>query len=248
MEKEEYSKMYELELDYWWFKGKRFLVKIWLDKYFSNRKNLTILDVGCGTGMNMQLLEQYGLVYGLDASDDSLSFCKKRGLNNLAKASAENIPCKNDCFDIVTMLDVLYHKNIRDDNRALKEISRTLKKDGILIITDSAMKCLWSRHDIAVHAGRRYNKMELQKKLENTGFKIEKISYFNFLLFLPVFVSRKICNFAGAGPKSDIQKINPFLNTLIHKYYSFEVYLLKYLNYPWGISIFAIGKNKKTNQ
>lgn len=244
MEEEEYEKMYRLESSYWWFKGKRKLLDYWIGTYYKNKKGLNILDAGCGTGINMNLLQKYGEVHGIDNSDRALVFCRKRGLKNLKKASVEKMPYKSDYFDIVTILDVLTSRHIKDDVGALNEINRILKKNGRVFITDSAMKCLWSRHDEAFHTKQRYSKKELREKMEKAGFAVEKASYFNNGLFLPVLISRKIGNLFGKGPKSDVDEINPFLNWLIYKYYSFEISMMKYLEYPVGVSLFAIGRKK----
>lgn len=242
MELEEYAKMYELEEGYWWFKGKRKLISSWIEKHYGGRKRLRLLDVGCGTGIVMKMVGRYGEVYGLDFSKEAITFCKKRGLKNLKKGSADNLPYKDGFFDAVTILDVLSSRWVKDQN-AVKEIFRVLKKGGRIFITDSAMKCLWlSRHDMAFQTAKRYNKREMIEMVENAGFHIEKISYFNTGLFLLVFISRKINNLVGKGAKSDVKRINPLLNWLLFAYYSSEISLLKYISYPFGVSLFVVGR------
>ena len=83
MEQREYFNMYETEDEHWWFKGKRRIVFSQLDKYLSGRKNLRILDIGCGTGIMMKNFQKYGKVNGIDIETTALNFCLKRGLTNL---------------------------------------------------------------------------------------------------------------------------------------------------------------------
>jgi len=128
----EYQKMYQLEANHWWFVSKRKFIKTVLkEKKFSK-----ILDIGCGTGKNIEMLSRYGQAWGLDNSKIALSFCRQRGLTNLKLGLAEKLPFKSNNFDLVTIFDVLYHQGIKNDLEVLKEIHRVLRSDGQLIITD----------------------------------------------------------------------------------------------------------------
>ena len=244
MKKQEFEVMYKLENKHWWFVGKRNLIFNFMDKLYKNKNNLNILDIGCGTGIIMQKLSKYGKVYGIDVSDDALKFCKARNLKNIKKASVMKIPFKNNSFDLVGCFDVLYHKGINDDLKAIKEIYRVLKKSGRLLVTDSAMICLWSKHDIATHARQRYNKKELKEKLEKAGFIIEKMSYYNFFLFPLVFIMRKLDNIFNKNKpaKSNIQETNPLFNKILISIFKIESKLLNFINFPFGVSIFCIAK------
>jgi ubiquinone/menaquinone biosynthesis C-methylase UbiE len=234
--------MYNLEKDYWWFVGKRFLVKKILKKYCHKRKDLILLDVGCGTGINMKVMGKFGKVFGVDISKDAIFFCKKRGLKNIYKSGIEKLKFKNNSFDVVTSLDVLYHKGVKDDIRAMKELHRVLKPGGCFVMTDAAMKCLESKHDIVHHVARRYSKRGLMKKLIKAGFIIEKVSYFNTFLFPFVYLKRKLDNLLNSKMKSDVQEINPLLDSFLKIIYKSELRLLDYVNYPFGVSILAVCK------
>ena len=241
MKKEEYINMYNLEDSYWWFVGKRFLIDKFLKR---SKKNNQILDVGCGTGIIMKMMQKYGTTYGIDASKLAIDFCKKRNLKNLKLGKIESLPYKNNQFDIVTCLDLLYHKEVKDDLKALKELSRVLKKGGRLLITDSAMMCLYGKHDKAHHGIRRYSREELEIKLKKAGFSVEKITYYNTLLFPFVYLKRKLDNLNNKKIISDVQKINPITNYILKQLFIFEISLLSIINYPFGVTIFAIAKKK----
>lgn len=246
MEKLEYEKMYRLEQDHWWFLGKRKIVFSMLDKYLERNKNLKILDIGCGTGAVIKRLQSYGEVYGVDLSKDAVEFCRKRGLQNVRIGNALKLPFSNDTFDLITCLDVLYHKGISDDRAAIKELFRICKKGGTLLITDSACKSLWGRHDLAVHTRERYSKKELKEKIENAGFSIEKLSYYNFFLFLFVFIIRRLDNLINKKRKarSNIEKTSFIINYSLFSILAIESILLKFTNFPFGVSILCIAKKK----
>jgi len=236
VDKIEYEKMYKMEESYWWFAGKRYLVESFIRKYYKQKNKLNILDVGCGTGIIMSTLSKYGKVYGIDASELAVKFCQKRKLKNVKKAFVQNLPFKDNQFDIVTCLDLLYHKAIKDDLKAMKEINRVIKKGGRLVLTDSAMMCLYGAHDLAHHGIRRYSKEELKEKLLKSGFKIEKISYYNTALFPFVLIKRKIEKFLKPKKsKSDVQDINPIINWILKKLFKFEFFFLKFIDYPFGV-------------
>jgi len=244
MEQEEYQKMFLLEKDHWWFRGKRKVIFSFVNKYYSKQEPRTILDVGCGTGIILKQFSKYGTPYGIDLSDDAINFCKQRGLQHVQTGTILNLPFETNSFDIVSVFDVLYHKGITNDEEALIELRRVLKPGGRLFLTDSAMKCLWSKHDEAVHARTRYSKKEIRDKLLKVGFKVEKVSYMNFFLFPAVFIIRKLNNLLNRGGGTDIEKTSEPLNSLLYSLFAIESSLMKYMSLPFGVSIFAVGKKE----
>jgi SAM-dependent methyltransferase len=48
------------ERDHFWFRGFRRFVTPLLDQAVAGRSNLRLLDCGCGTGNNLELLRRYG--------------------------------------------------------------------------------------------------------------------------------------------------------------------------------------------
>jgi len=85
-------------------------------------KTAKILDMGCG---EVHLVEKYRKsgydIIGLDLNYSS---------DVVKKGDIRYTPFENDEFDIVLCLDVLEHLNFQDQELALKEIHRILKKDG----------------------------------------------------------------------------------------------------------------------
>lgn len=237
LEEEEYKKMYLLEDEYWWFVAKRELIK----KYIEQGKNLLFLDIGCGTGANLAYLNPNGVNIGLDYSELALKFSKKRGHKNLVWGSVLKIPFRDNSFDIVGCFDLLYHKNVKDEFDALKEVYRVCKKGGQLIVTDSAFKCLKSGHDKAVHGRTRFSLEELASKIRKAGFLVEKQNYFNFFLFPIVFCFRKLNPFSKSN-SSDINVTNPILNKLLLSALRFEILLSKRVCFPFGVSIFFVAR------
>lgn len=245
MQKYLYEDLYNLEETHWWHKSKRELVTYFLEKYFSRKYNKSkynkILDVGCGTGKNMEQLQKYGNVWGLDNSKEAIKFCRKRGLKNLQLASAEKTKFKANSFDIITLLDVLEHT---DDNKTLKEMRRILKKNGILIITVPAFSWLWSKWDKVLHHKRRYNKNDLLEILRDNSFKIIKATYLYSFLVLPVFFIRKLKRrvFYKQEYPSDFRLNHPLLNNIMNLLAGLEFKISEKIKIPFGTSILVIAK------
>lgn len=247
MEKETFEILYNTEEKYWWFAGQRYLINKFLNKYYDSRKDLMLLDVGCGVGSTLNMLNNFGRAYGIDISSKAITFCKKRGLNALKKSNVMDIKFKGNSFDVVTSLGVFYHKQVRDDTKALREIYRILKPGGRLFFTDSAMMCLYSKHDMYFHSARRYSKQELLFKFKKAGFIVEKLSYFNTLFFPIIYLSRKWNTCIRSQPKSDVRRnMHPILNSILKTIYLIELYCIQYIQYPLGVNIFAVVKKPRT--
>ena len=81
MQQHTYAIMDEVEGSHWWFVGRRAILESFLKGIIGNFRseisNPRILDVGCGTGANLEMLSQFGSAEGVDVSDDALEFCRK---------------------------------------------------------------------------------------------------------------------------------------------------------------------------
>src|SRR5881394_2402904 len=99
MQQHTYSIMYEVEGSHWWFAGRRKIIESFL-KDICNRLGTRprILDVGCGTGANLEMLQQFGEAEGVDVSPEALAFCRERGLTNVRLGQAEQLPYPDHSF------------------------------------------------------------------------------------------------------------------------------------------------------
>jgi len=249
MREKDYHLHFSLENNFWYFTLKTAIIRDNIKKLTNKYKNtLHILEVGCGSGRNLELINKYGTGFGVDNNLIALNLCQKRKLKNLIVGDANKLPFKNASFDIVCTFDLLEH--LEDDYGCLMEFRRTLKKGGYLIISVPAFRILWGEHDLALGHKRRYSKTELIKKISTVGFKLERCTYFNFFIFLPLLIFRK---FISSVPKNKINidilhldfEYKPFLiiSNLFFPYIAkLEIILLRHFNLPWGVSLFSIYK------
>lgn len=231
--------MYMLEETHFWFVGKRLFIKVLLNKYRDKIKN--ILDIGCGTGGTTKFLEGYGKVIGLEIDNYAIKFAKKRGVK-VIKGNAERLPFASKSFDLVTILDVLYHKNVVSVKKVIQESYRVLKSGGYLLITDSAFDFLKSGHDKRMGGKRRFLISSLIKIIIDSRFEIIKKSYIFFFIFPLVLLKRKIIDFLIKNSSSDVYRINPCLNKLLVFLIYFEVFLIKYFSFPFGSSLIILAR------
>lgn len=244
MNRLEYKKMYEVEDGHWWYSSLHGLI---LDFIKREGDSLRILDAGCGTGRLCQLMRPHAQVLGCDLSLLALYFCAKRGIPSAFQADLNTADLGQEQFDVITSIDVLYHRAIRSDDAVIEKFHRALKPGGLLILNLPAFNFLLSEHDRAVHTARRYRKMELRTMLEQHGFTVEKVSYRLFFLFFAVAVTRGArALFSGSRKKmasSDTRLHSDAANTVLIWFQKMENQLIELgVAFPLGTSVFAVAR------
>lgn len=239
MHEHEYEAMFGLEDVYWWFIARRELAVELLRRELGGRHDARILDVGCGTGSNLEAFSKLGRATGIDMSPEALAFCRKRGVDSVTFAEIERLPFADATFDVVTAMDVLEHTD--DDLLALQELRRVCKPGGLLLATVPAYGFLWSEHDEALKHRRRYTAHELRNKLTVTDFAVERTSYFITSLFLPILLMRIHQGLfkKSTHPQTSIQLLPPWLNRTLVGLLAVERRLHRRINLPFGVSIVA---------
>jgi SAM-dependent methyltransferase len=242
MEKELYSKIYQIEKDHWWYAARRAIIFDWVFRLLEPYPPTRILDVGCGTGYNVEYMNANGYpdVHGLDMAPEALSFCLSRGLNKVVAGDLTDLPFANESYEMVTALDILEH--LDDDGKGLRELLRILKPGGILILFVPAFQFLWSLQDEVSHHCRRYTVNELGRKIRYTGFEITKISYANSLLFPLVWVGRILLKFLRNRVSiiSEADLSPDWSNKILERIFATERSLLRRVNFPVGVSILCV--------
>lgn len=246
MEISEYKNIFENESTHFYYVGTHNLTIKFLVKYLSKKGTNKILDAGCGTGALIIKMSKFGKVWGIDASSEALKFTKRNGLKKIKKGSVTKIPFNKNTFDAVVSVDVLYHKNVENDQRALEEFYRVLKPGGILIIKNPAHNWLRGSHDIIIHTKRRYNKEKFKKKVNKAGFQIIRLSYIN-ISFLPLAILKRLTeSLMKSKPSSDVGKLPKMLNNLLINIYNAEIKILETIDIPAGLSLFTIARKPLT--
>tara|TARA_Y100000591_G_C21761219_1_gene660192 strand:+ start:462 stop:1175 length:714 start_codon:yes stop_codon:yes gene_type:complete len=237
MKKETFDRHISNEKNHWWFKGRREIISKIIKNNF--KKRLKILDFGAGSGTNIDILSKFGKVHIYEKDKKMSNYLKKKYLKSKKVKSIQNF--RNKKYDLVVAADVIEH--IKNDKKAIKDLTEILKKNGKILITVPAFQFLFSKKDIQLKHFRRYNIQNF--KVLTKDLEILKITYFNFLLFIPlsiVILFLKIfqidfINYAEKTP-------NKFINMIFYNLFRFEKSLINFTNFPFGLSILFLGQKK----
>lgn len=251
MQAHTYSIMNEVEQGHWWFVGRRRIIKSFLKRLRQQMADanptsgpgsstLKILDVGCGTGANLEMLSQFGEAQGVDVSAEALAFCRARGLDNVKLGEAERLPFEENAFNLVTGLDVVEH--LDDDLAGLKEMRRVLRPDGRALLFVPAFMFLWGVQDDISHHRRRYTLDSLKQVVKQAGFEVERATYVNITFFAPILMGRLLMRVTGWRPASENNLTIGFLNGALGRFFGAESLALRYLGFPFGVSIICVAR------
>lgn len=251
MQQHTYAIMRRVEESHWWFAGRRQIIKSFLERVCRDLKAtraddgghgsaLNILDVGCGTGANLEMLSQFGEAEGVDVSAEALSFCEARGLKGVKQGAAEALPYEDSSFDLVTGLDVVEH--LDDDVAGLREMQRVLRRDGRALLFVPAFMFLWGVQDDVSNHRRRYTLKGLKRVVREAGFEIERATYVNISFFAPILLGRLFMRATRLRPESENNIAVGFLNGVLGNLLGAERGPLRYLNFPFGVSIICVAR------
>jgi SAM-dependent methyltransferase len=242
MQQHTYSIMYEVEGKHWWFTGRRRIIEGFVQKAIADigKRRPRILDVGCGTGANLQMLSQFGAAEGVDVSTEALDFCRARGLARVKQGAAESLPFEDASFDLVTGLDVVEH--LDDDILGLSEMRRVLRPDGRALLFVPAFMFLWGVQDDISHHRRRYTLPELKQRLRESGLTVERATYANITFFAPILFGRLLMRVTGLRPASENNITIGALNGLLGRILGAESWWLRRMSFPFGVSIVCVAK------
>ena len=174
----------------WWFRARREILRRVLRRCLRDRKDLRVLEVGSGTGGNLNMLSGFGTVWALEPHLEARRLCVPKVKKERATLLEGSVPEADLAmrFDLICLLDVLEH--IPDDRSAVTWIDAHLDPGGIVLLTVPAFQFLWGEHDAANHHQRRYTRKKL---IEVCGcWRPRHVTYYNTLLFPPIATLRLV--------------------------------------------------------
>lgn len=244
MQPHTYAIMYEVEQSHWWYVGRRRIIKSFVEEALAGldmpERRARMLDVGCGTGGNLELLSRFGDTEGVDISEDALAFCRTRGLAKVRRGAAEQLPYEDCSFDLVTALDVIEH--LDDDTAGLREMRRVLRPGGRVLLFVPAFMFLWGVQDDVSHHRRRYRLPQLRSVVQAAGFEVERMSYANITFFAPILLGRGLMRVTGMRPASENNINVSALNGILGRVFGAESFWLRRANLPFGVSALCLAR------
>lgn len=145
------------------------------------KRNIKLLDVGCGPGYFISYLADQGIYYkGLELAEFLVKICKEKGLNVEKNDVSEE---KNNSYNLITLFDVLEH--IADPLPFFKVLNKKLIKGGHLIaytpnihslsyyLMESLQNTLLPFQHLCF-----FDKKSLCYLANKSGFKLKSIEFF----------------------------------------------------------------------
>jgi SAM-dependent methyltransferase len=234
------------EARHFWFRGFRAFVAPLLRDATRGRTDARLLDCGCGTGANLELLSRFGRAAGFDLSAVGLTFGREAGRTRLARATVTAAPFRSSTFDVVTSFDVIYSLESADERAAIAEMFRMVKPGGFAIVNVAATKMLRGDHSVLSGEVRRYSRDELRARLSEGGFEIVRITYTNATLFLPMAIVRALQRMRGlkaeGGTEKEITVPPKAVNGLLSIAMALESMWLRKFDEPFGSSLLCLAR------
>lgn len=238
MERVVYDRMAELDERHWWYRARREVLAKLIERKVPLRGDARILEVGCGTGHNLKMLERFGSVDGIEIDPEARAHAEKRLGRKVGSAPLPDLPeIPRSSYDLVAALDVVEH--IEDDEAAIAGLASCIKRGGKLLITVPAHQWMWSAHDELNHHKRRYSKAALAKLIEGSPLRLDSIGYFNSLLFPLAVGARLAAKMTGGGGGDDRLPPRP-VNYAFERVFAAEGRLIGTVPLPPGLSLFAV--------
>jgi SAM-dependent methyltransferase len=238
MERVVYQQMAELDDRHWWYRARRRILAELIRREGQLPPNAQILEIGCGTGHNLAMLGQFGHVDALELDDEMRALSEKRlGRKIMRSPLPELAEVPDRHYDLIGTFDVIEH--IDDDAAALAAIATKLKPGGKFMMAVPAHQWMWTAHDVANHHKRRYSKRALKALIDNSPMRLDKIGYFNSLLF-PLAIAERAASKLRGKDNGDVKLPPAPLNTALESVFAAERYLVGRLPLPPGLSLFAV--------
>lgn len=238
MEHHEYETMARHEATHWWFVGRRYIIRKALEA-LALPQSASILEVGAGTGGNLDLLQSFGAVTATEPNQNARAWILARnGMAAIDCTLPDTTPLRGMTFDLIAMLDVLEH--LKNPEGALSVLSSHLKPGGRFLITVPAYQFLWSAHDDNVHHYRRYTRTTLATEVAAAGLRVRRSRYFNSLLFPAVAATRTVLNLTNVRTYNEGSLPSAFINRLLAAIFGLERHFVLTVPVPFGVSLLAI--------
>jgi ubiquinone/menaquinone biosynthesis C-methylase UbiE len=250
MQPEFYRQVFSVQTKHWWGRNRR---KLSLDllKKFGASPGTSHLDVGCGTGQNLRLLDSLdpARIVGVDLSPIALEFARKACPKcELVRSDLNHaLPFADQSFDVATIFSVLYHRWINSELAVLTEVRRILRPGGLLLITEPAFAALAREIDIIDMAARRYRLRPFVDLLREAEFDVVSSNYFTSFgapIILGMNAIKALRKKSYPAPDAaDMRPMNPLINSAFYAAARIEASLVKAaIPLPFGTTLICVAR------
>jgi SAM-dependent methyltransferase len=230
--------MAETQQVHWWFAGRRLILNHLLNSLRLSPKS-RILEVGCGTGANIPMLQKFGSVAAVELASFARDHVRAAMKIEVAPGSLpDDLPYADRKLDLICLFDVLEH--VERDQEALCILRERLAPKGLLIITVPAYQWLYSSHDAQHHHYRRYTARRLRTLAKAAGLRPTRVGYYNTVLFPLALIRRLAEKLLNARPVDDSALPGSLLNQFLYRAFSLEARFIRSWLFPVGLSVVGL--------
>lgn len=118
--------------------------------YKFQRDDISILEIGCGSGANLWYIAKEGFnTFGIDGSETAISICRNYLNSELKIWKGEvlvgdivNLPFHDKMFDAIIDCEAIYCNSFLDSKKIISEVYRVLKINGLFLSITFAKGCI----------------------------------------------------------------------------------------------------------
>jgi ubiquinone/menaquinone biosynthesis C-methylase UbiE len=211
------------EATHFWFRGFRKFMAPVIAEAANGRPGLRLVDCGCGTGHNLQLLHPHGRAVGFDLSEAGPVRARERG-STVLRGDVTRIPLASGTFDVATSFDVL--QCVEADVDAVREMARIVRPGGVVIVTLAALEGLRGDHSEVWQELRRYTPATARRLVEAARFV------------------QRLTRRWGRSVRADTDIVVPIgpVNLLLTVLVSAEAALVRHVPMPIGSSLLVVAR------
>jgi SAM-dependent methyltransferase len=231
------------EATHFWFRGFREFITPVIVKVSRGRRDLRIIDCGCGTGYNIRLLQSYGRVVGFDLNPAGVAMTRASGAT-VVHADAAHAPFASGIFDLATSFDVM--QCLEPDAAVVREMARMVRPGGAVVVTMAALEILRGDHSVSWQEVRRYTPAMARTLFTEAGLRVERVSFLFGSLF-PLMLSVRLAQrflrpFRRYRPDTDISVPSAPVNGLLTALVTAEARVARHVSLPIGSSLLVVGR------
>jgi SAM-dependent methyltransferase len=242
----EFANIRQSEENFWWYRGMRAILFRMLEPYLEGRAIGLALEAGCGTGYLSHLLqrERGWPIVPLDFSGDGLYYARKLGVSNPVQGDIRCLPFHDGAFDLLISMDVIAHLPPGEEHLAAREMSRVVRRGGLVVVRTSALDILRSRHGAFAFERQRFTRRRLMGLFAGAGIRVLRCTYANSLLMPIALLKFRLWEpLLRRPPQSGVQPVAPWLDRLLFAPLAMEARWLGLGGtFPAGQSLMLIGE------
>jgi SAM-dependent methyltransferase len=239
MDRQIYDRMRLIEAEHWWFAARRQIIDRQL-RTLPLGPSPRLLEVGCGTGGNLAMLQKYGQLRAVEPDSEARAHASMHGVEVAAGLLPDALPSYDAPFDLVAAFDVIEH--IDADAASVAAMAGLLRPGGYVIATAPAYAWLWSSHDEVHHHKRRYGRQAFATLFTAAGLRVRRATYFNTFLLSAIGAVRLSRRLTRAEGGDDEAMPSPRVNAILKAIFASEAAVLRRMNLPFGASILVIAE------